>query len=110
MSFKLWPSDASGGVEKAVYVAFYLIVPTVLVMGYATMWGFWHNFYYESVKAASSGWHTLGTIFFVASVVWLYLASQEIIAFNSKGDVAYRWIGFALLTAASWLSYGAWPL
>jgi hypothetical protein len=110
MSFKLWPSDAKEGVEKAVYVAFYVIASTVLVLGYGTMWGFFNLVYGEAVKVAGPGWHTLGTIFFIGSVVWLYLASQEIIAFNSSWDASLRWIGFGVLTALSWLSYGGFPI
>jgi hypothetical protein len=108
MSFKLWPSDAKANAEKAFYVLVYFVMSAVLVLGYGTMWGFFNFDYAENVKLAGAGWHTVGTIFFVGSVVWLYLAAQEIIYFDSKWDASLRGIVFVVLTALSWLSYGGW--
>jgi hypothetical protein len=108
MSFKLWPSDAKAATEKAFYVLVYVVISTVLVLGYGTMWGFFNFTYGEAVKTAGAGWHTLGTIFFVSSVIWLYLAGQEIVYFDSKWDASLRGIVFVVLTGLSWLSYGGW--
>jgi hypothetical protein len=110
MSFKLWPSDAKDMVEKALYVVVYFIISAVLVLGYGTMWGVFNFAYGEDVVKAGAGWHTVGALFFVASVVWLYLAAQDMIGFDSKWDASLRGIVFVALTALSWLSYGGWSI
>jgi hypothetical protein len=110
MSFKLWPSDAKATAEKAFYVLVYVVISAVIVLGYGTMWGFFNFSYGEDVAKAGAGWHTVGALFFVASLVWLYLAEQEIVGFNSKYDATLRGGLFVFFTALSWLSYGGWSI